>query len=95
MATEERLISSIEHKVKKLVELNVRYKEENTKLHEQISALEDKISKLTDELNNKQSELLNITLANTLEAEFGVEESKTKIDNLINEIDRCIEVLSE
>ena len=95
MATEERLISSIEHKVKKLVELNVRYKEENTKLHQQIIVLDEKIRTLTDELNNKQSELLNITLANTLEAEFGVEESKSKIDNLIKEIDRCIEVLSE
>lgn len=95
MATEERLISGIEHKVKKLVELNVRYKEESVKLHQHIDVLENKVKTLTDELNNKQSELLNITLANTLETEFGVEESKTKIDNLIEEIDRCIEVLSE
>ena len=95
MATEELLISSIEHKVKKLVDLNVHYKEENAKLHQHIDVLEKKIRTLTDELNKKQSELLNITLANTFETEFGVEESKSKIDNLIEEIDRCIEVLSE
>jgi seryl-tRNA synthetase len=95
MVTGERLVSGIEHKIKKLIEQNVRHKEENIKLHEHIRELEKEIATLTDELKNKQSELLNITLANTLEAEFGVEESKTKIDNLILEIDRCIEVLSE
>ncbi|MEJ2594927.1 MAG: hypothetical protein P8100_07320 [bacterium] len=95
MVTEERLVSGIAHKVKKLIDLNARYKEENTKLHQYIDELEIKIKSLTNELNKKQSDLLNITLANTLEAEFGVEESKTKIDNLIQEIDRCIEVLSE
>ncbi len=95
MATEERLVSGIAYKVKKLIDLNARYKEENTKLHQYIDELENKIKSLTDELNKKQSDLLNITLANTLEAEFGVEESKTKIDDLIQEIDRCIEVLSE
>ena len=95
MATEERLISSIEHKIKKLIELNVRYKQENAKLHVDIEELEKKVEDLTNQLNKKQSELLNITLANTLEAEFGVEDSKLNIDNLIEEIDRCIEVLSE
>jgi hypothetical protein len=95
VATEEQLISGIEHKVRKLIELNVRYKQENTKLHQHIDALENEVRALTEKLNNKQSELLNITLANTLEGEFGVEDSKTKIDHLIKEIDRCIEVLSE
>ena len=95
MANEEKLVSGIEHKVRKLIDKNVNCKEEIAKLHQYIDTLEEKVRALSEELNNKQNELLNITLAKTLEAEFGVEESKTKIDNLIGEIDRCIEVLSE
>ena len=95
MATEELLISSIEHKVKKLIDLNVHYKEENAKLHQHIDDLENNNQALTVEIKNRKNELLNITLANTFEVEFGVEDSKKKIDNLITEIDKCIEVLSD
>ena len=95
MGNEAILISGIEHKIRKLIALNVKLKEENVKLHQQIDDLENNNQALTVEIENRKNELLNITLANTFEAEFGVEESKTKIDNLIEEIDRCIEVLSE
>jgi chromosome segregation ATPase len=95
MANEEALISGIENKIRKLLELIVQLKEENANLHQHIEVLEKDSKTLTTELENKRNELLNITLANTLEAEFGVEESKEKIDNLIIEIDKCIEVMSD
>lgn len=95
MGNEAVLVSGIEHKVRKLISLNVKLIEENAKLHEQINVLENNNKTLTEKLNEKQNELFNITLANTLEVEFGVEDSKKKIDNLITEIDSCIEVLSE
>lgn len=95
MANEEKLISSIESKVGKLIEKIVELKEENATLHQHIKVLENNVGTLTMELDNKRNELLNITLANTLTAEYGVEESKRKIDNLIDEIDKCIEVMSD
>jgi chromosome segregation ATPase len=95
MGNEAILISGIEHKIRKLIALNVKLNEENAKLHQQIDDLENNNQALTVEIENRKNELLNITLANTFETEFGVEESKTKIGNLIEEIDRCIEVLSE
>lgn len=95
MANEAALISGIENKIKKLMDLNLQVNKENAKLHQHIDVLENNVKTLSIELENKQNELLNITLANTLEAEYGVEESKKKIDNLIFEIDNCIEVLSE
>jgi len=95
MANEERLISGIEKKIQELVEISVNLKQENANLHQHIKDLEDKLRTSTNELEIKRNELLNITLANTLKAEYGVEESKIKIDSLINEIDMCIEIMSD
>lgn len=95
MSNEQTLISSIEHKVKKLMRLNSELKEENAKLHQNIDNLEEKLRLLSVDLNTKQNELFNISLATTLEKEFGVEESKKKIDSLLTEIERSIEVLSD
>lgn len=95
MGREQILISGIEYKVKKLSEQIKSLKIENAELHQHIDALKDESRALTDNLELKRNELLKISLANTLEAKYGVEESKTKIDDLILEIDRCIEVLSD
>lgn len=95
MANEQILISGIEHKVRKLIEKFVGLESENEKLHQHIDALESKIKALSIELEEKRNELFKISLANTLEQKHGVEESKAKIDDLIKEIDQCIEVLSD
>lgn len=95
MGREQILISGIEHKVRKLFEQNRTLKNENSELHQHINTLKNELEVLTIELEKKRNELLKISLAKTLEAEYGVEESKTKIDDLIKEIDRCIEVLSD
>ena len=95
MGREQILISGIEHKVKNLFEQNRSLKKENSDLHQHIDALKNEMKALSNELELKRNELLKISLADTLEAKYGVEESKTKIDDLILEIDRCIEVLSD
>lgn len=95
MANEQFLISSIEQKVRKLVELNKKLIEENRNLHQHIKSLNVNIEELKTELEKKRNELFKITLANTLKSVNSVEDSKEKIDDLIKEIDRCIEVLSE
>jgi len=94
MANEQILISGIEYKVRKLIDDNVQLKSENESLQEKLLEVTDKINNLTKELETNKNELFKYTLANTLEIEFGVEEGKKKIDNLIKEIDMCIEVLS-
>ena len=95
MGREQILISGIEHKVRKLFEQSRFLKNENSELHQHINTLKNELEVLTIELEKKRNELLKISLAKTLEAEYGVEESRTKIDDLIKEIDRCIEVLSD
>jgi hypothetical protein len=95
MANEQLLIASIEQNVRKVIDENVKLKEDNLKLHQHIKALSGDIEGLKKELEIKRNDLFKITLANTLKTANSVEDSKEKIDELIEEIDRCIEVLSE
>jgi predicted nuclease with TOPRIM domain len=95
MANEQTLISGIEYKVRKLIEKFEGLKKENEGLQQHIDALENKVEALSSELEEKRNELFKISLADTLEIKYGVEDSKTKIDDLIKEIDLCIEVLSD
>lgn len=95
MANEQLLIASIEQNVRKLIDENVKLKEDNLKLHQHIKDLSGDIEGLKKEIEIKRNDLFKITLANTLKTANSVEDSKEKIDELIEEIDRCIEVLSE
>ena len=95
IANEQHLISSIEQNVKKLIDANKKLKQENLNLHQHINELNSDIEKLKNEIEIKRNDLFKITLANTLKTEQSVEDSKEKIDELLSEIDRCIQVLSE
>jgi len=95
MATEERLIAGIEYKVRKLIEVNDFLTKENQRLKSDNQESANKIKELTNKIEESQKEIFKFTLANTLEMEFGVEEGSKRIDSLIEEIDRCIEVLGE
>lgn len=95
MESEKTLISGIDHKVRKLIEINLFLKKENAELKDLLENLNEEKVDISRKLNNKESELINYTIANTLELELGVEEGKKKIDDLIEEIDKCIVVLSD
>jgi hypothetical protein len=95
MANEKILITGIEYKVRKLIESNELLKKENSRLELEVEVSSKKIEELYINIDNNQKELFKFTLANTLEIEFGVEEGRKRVDSLIEEIDRCIEVLSE
>lgn len=95
MANEQILISGIEYKVRKLIKEFASLQKENEELHQHIEALKNDVKALKTELEEKRNELFKISLADALENKYGVEESKTKIEELIKEIDQCIEVLSD
>ncbi|NQU31604.1 MAG: hypothetical protein HQ521_00070 [Bacteroidetes bacterium] len=95
MVNEEILITGIEYKVRKLIEVNSFLKKENERFFQESELSAKKIIELNNKIEENQKEIFKFTLANTLEIEFGVEEGSKRIDSLIDEIDRCIEVLSE
>ena len=95
MATEEILIAGIESKVKKLIEINNFLTSENQRLLVENEVSAKKIEDLNKKIEENQKEIFKFTLANTLETEFGVEEGSKRIDSLIDEINKCIEMLGE
>lgn len=95
MANEELLISGIEYKTRKLIEANLALNDENKKLKHEVNLLKEKIEELTSRLQKVENKNVKLSLANTLEYKIGVEKGKKKLESLIEEIDRCIDVLSD
>ena len=95
MANEQLLVSGIEFKVRKLIEENQLLKEENRKLKEKLELLQGDLEKLQNELDIKNNDYLKLSLAKALESKFGVEKGIQIIDQMIEEVDRSIDVISE
>ena len=95
MTNEKILIAGIEYKVRKLIEINNLLIRENAQLKVENMDSKKKNEELLEKIEINQKEIFKFTLANTLEIEFGVDEGRKRIDSLIEEIDSCIEVLSE
>ncbi len=95
MANEKILIAGIEYKVRKLIEINDFLTKENNRLLKESEAAKKKIEELNKNIEDNQKKIFKFTLANTLEIGSGVEEGRKRIGSLIEEIDRCINVLSE
>jgi len=95
MVNEKLLISAIEYKTRKLINKNLALIDENKKLKQEVDSLNKTIEELTLRLQKIENKNVKLSLANALEYKFGVEEGKNKLESLIEEIDRCIDVLSE
>ncbi len=95
MANEQLLVSGIEYKVRELIELNNLLKEENKRQQKMLKSLQDDMERLQDELEVKNNEFLKLSLAKALESKFGVEKGIEIIDQMIDEVDRSIDVISQ
>jgi hypothetical protein len=95
MANEKVLISGIEYKVRKLIEKYRLQSAENKQLKEEADAMKEQLATLRELLNKKNNELLKLTLANAFENRFGVEKGIQIIDELLEEIDRSVDVISK
>lgn len=95
MANEQLLISGIGYKIRKLIEINKAIYDENESLKQQVSELTEKVKELTKSLHEKENNAIKLSLASMLGYNIDVEKGKEKLSELIEEIDKCINVLSE
>jgi len=95
MANEQLLISGIEYKIRKLIEINRAIYDKNESLKQKVSELTEKVEELTESLHEKENNAIKLSLANTLGYKIDVEKGKEMLDELIEEIDKCINVLSD
>ena len=95
MSNEKLLISAIEYKTRKLIEINKKLSEENKQIKQKLEKANVLIEQLKNELKHKQNKLVEISLANALTNKNGVEKSIEVIDRLVEELDKGIDVLSD
>jgi len=95
MANEQILVSGIEYKVRKLIDSNNLLREENLKLQKMLESVRGNLEKLQNELDIKNNEFLKLSLAKALESKFGVEKGIEIIDQMIEDVDRSIDVISQ
>ena len=89
-------LSEIRTKVEKLVEENRLLKNENESMRDRIEGLERTVELQKNTLSELTEQNKLIKLAKNLNPEDSdTEEIKSKVNELIREIDRCIDLLNE
>ena len=94
MKDADELISGIEYKTRKLVNLQNKYKSENELLINQNIELKEYIEEQKKNINQLKEEINKKKLAKSLESMKGSNDAKLKINELVREIDKCIELLN-
>ncbi len=95
MAEMSIILSEIEVKVRKLIDVKNQLVEENRQLARQVSALREEneaLAKTNQELHDK---INNTTIVNALgNNEEEIKEGRKLIKELIKEIDQCVSILN-
>lgn len=90
----ETLVSGIEYKFGKLMEVVVQLREENNLLKSRLESSKQIIENQNIEIKQQEEKLKVLKLAKTLETTEGSVEAKLKINELVREIDKCIGLLN-
>ena len=89
-------LQSLERKITLLLNEHKSLKSQNSQLQDQNTALEDQLKSRNDQVQSFQNQIKISKIAGSVEAERGdASELKKKIDEYVNEIDRCIAHFSQ
>ena len=89
------LIDSIKKKIKGLHTANLELHTEADKLKGQLDIKSQRIKDLEEQLKAQRSEIESLKLAKAYEGGNGADkEAKTRINEMVREIDRCIALLN-
>lgn len=89
------LISGIEYKIKVLAENNNSLFEENAKLKQQNSELNDKVQRQQNELSSLEEKAVILKVSKTFGSDTDRQSAKIKINELVREIDECLNLLNK
>lgn len=89
------LISGIEYKIKILAENNKVLFDENAKLKQQNSELNALVQQQQDELKTLNEEAVVLKVSKTFGSDTDRQSAKIKINELVREIDECLNLLNK
>ena len=88
------LVSGIEYKLGRLIELNHIQRTENKQHIIEIESLKQTINEQKQIIRQLEDKFKSLKIAKTLETKEGNVEAKLKINELVREIDKCIGLLN-
>jgi len=95
MSGVKELIPSIRNKVKKLVNALQSLENENNKLKEKQAELLQTIENQTNLIKELQNNNRSILIADSIRQTEGNSDVKKQMDEMVREIDKCIELLNK
>jgi predicted nucleic acid-binding Zn-ribbon protein len=87
-------VSGIEYKCRVLIHKYNTLREEFSALQEENAQLKEQISRHDEKLVRLKQDQQAHSIADSLENSKGSEEARLKIDELVREIDKCIQLLN-
>lgn len=94
MSKQETLISGIEGKLGKLLDRYRLLQEQNEQYRNEVRNLKETIEALKRRVMELEERIRTVTLTKTIENKEGTAEAKTRINELVREIDKCIGLLN-
>ncbi|MDR1562429.1 MAG: hypothetical protein LBS54_05010 [Dysgonamonadaceae bacterium] len=93
---QEKILCDFEGRVRQLMKLCDKLRKENRELNIMVAGKDSEIESLIQKNEQLQIQYENLKIARIIEVKQGdFTRAKTKIDDLVNEIDNCIRLLNE
>lgn len=89
------LISGIEYKIKVLAERNKALLDENTLLKQQNSDLKSMVEQQQSQLKSTEEKAAILKVSKTFGSDTDRQSAKIKINELVREIDECLNLLNK
>ncbi len=89
------LISGIEYKIRKLVNLQKKLEVENVELKKEIKELLINIERQRSIIKKLEDKYKILKISKTIEFKEGTTDAKLKINELVREIDKCLGLLNK
>ena len=90
----DNLLLNLEVRVRQVLLLCDKLKQENTKLKDEVVLKDDKIGELEEKIEVMNEKYDNLKMARTITAaSVDVDEAKLKLSKMVREVDKCIGLL--
>jgi len=93
-AKQDAVINELDNKVERLIKLYISSLDKNREKDSEIKELRDRIEQMKSENIRLHEEIKTLKVAAAISAGEGSSEAKSRISQLVREIDKCIALLN-